>query len=185
MRIAKRQHNRGFGILETLMVMLLVGVVLGIVARGYQTLSRLNLATYQMSQRMELTAFLQRLTYEVASALSITVSTGSLDFYRIDPTLNLQYNQPAPARLPWPIPPAATSSGLLNPTYQKRTRYELLAASKEIRRTAFGVSDIVAVNIGEFTPTLESGGLVLAVTMRPGEMTAPVKARVLLPVVTP
>lgn len=179
----KRRDQRGFGLIETLMTMLLVGVILGIVGRGYQTLSRLNLASYQMSQRMELTAFLQRLNYEVASALSIQTASGALSFNRIDPTLNLSYEERTSPRLPWPLGGAAPSPGLLSPNYQVKTDYLLLPEEKQIQRTAFGSSEIVAVNIGEFVPTLESGGRVLAVVMRPGEMTAPVKSRLLLPVV--
>lgn len=181
----KRNGQRGFGVAETLLSLLVVGIILGIVARGYQALSRLNLATYQMSQRMELTAFLQRLTHEVSSAIKITIASGNITFTRVNPTLNLEYNQPMPTRLPWPIPPNATSTGLLNPAYLVTTTYVFLPESKEVQRTAFGSSEIVAVNVGEFTPLLESGGRVMSVVMRPGEMTSPVKARVLLPVVQP
>lgn len=181
----KRKSERGFSVIETLMTMLLVGIILGIVARGYQALSRLNLATYQMSQRMELTSFLQRLSYEVCSALKMTVTSDGLSFTRVDPTLNLEYREPPPTRLPWPIPSGATSTGLLNPAYLVTTQYQFLPTTKEIQRTAFGESSIVAVNVGEFIPTLESGGRVISFVMRPGEMTSPVHARVLLPVVQP
>lgn len=170
---------------ETLITMALVGVILGIVGRGYQTLSRLNLATYQMSQRMELTAFLQRFSYEVSSALSVETGEGFISFQRIDPTLNLEHIEPAPARLPWPIPPNATSTGLLNPSFQVTVRYDLLPEEKQVRRTAFETEETVAVNVGEFTPALESGGRILSVVMRPAEMTAPVKSRILMPVLTP
>ncbi len=179
----KRKSKRGFSVLETLMAMFLVGIILGIVGRGYQALSRLNLATYQMSQRMELTSFLQRLSYEVSSALNLTVASGNLTFTRVNPTLNLAHEEPPPTRLPWPIPPGAPSSGLFNPAYLVSTQYQFLIDSKEIQRTAFGESAIVAVNVGEFTPTLESGRRVISFVMRPAEMTAPVHARVLLPVV--
>lgn len=170
---------------ETLLSLFVVGIILGIVGRGYQALSRLNLASYQMSQRMELTAFLQRLSHEVSSAIKLSITSGGITFTRVNPTLNLEYRQPMPTRLPWPIPPNATSSGLLNPAYLVSTNYLFLTASKEIQRTAFGGSEIVAVNVGEFTPALDSGGRVLSVEMRPGEMTSPVKVRMLLPVVQP
>lgn len=167
------------------MVMLLVGVVLGIVARGYQTLSRLNLATYQMSQRMELTNFLQRLCYELTSAFTISATDGLITFTRADPTQNLEYNQPAPARLPWPIPLGATAASLDNPSLRVTTEYRLLSDSKEIQRTAFGDSNIVAVNVGEFRASMEPGGRVITVAMKPGEMTAAVQARIVLPLVRP
>lgn len=181
----RQRTQRGFGVAETLLSLLVVGIILGIVGRGYQALSRLNLATYQMSQRMELTAFLQRLSHEVCSAIKMTVVSGNITFTRVNPTLNLEYKQPMPTRLPWPIPPTATSSGLLNPAFLVSTNYQFLTASKEIQRTAFGSSEIVAVNVGEFTPSLESGGRVLSVEVRPGEMTSSVKVRVLLPVIQP
>ena len=181
----KRTGCRGFGVVETLMTMLLVGVILGIVARGYQTLSRLNLASYQMSQRMELTSFLQMLSYEVSSAIKVSAGLGVLRFDRVDPTLNLERNQPAPTRLPWPIPPSATSSGLFNPAFLESVEYRLDTAEKHLERTAFGETAVVAVNVGAFETRLESGGRLLFLTLSPGEMTAPVMARVLLPVVQP
>jgi type II secretory pathway pseudopilin PulG len=182
---AQRNRTAGFGLLETLMVMLLVGVILGIVARGYQTLSRLNLATYQMSQRMELSAFLQRLSYEVASAVSISTGSGTLSFDRVDPTLNLLHDQPAPARLPWPWPSNPTNAGLLNPLYLKSVSYTFDSANFKIERAAFGDTQVVAVNVGEFLVSLESGGRILDMSMRPKEMTSAVQARVFLPVVSP
>ncbi len=181
----RRKRLRGFSVAETLLSLLVVGIILGIVARGYQALSRLNLATYQMSQRMELTAFLQRLSHEVSSAIKMTVASGNITFSRVNPTLNLEYEETTSTRLPWPIPPNATSSGLLNPAYIVTNNYQYLPVSKEIQRTAFGGTETVAVNIGEFTPALETGGRVLAVEVRPGEMTASVKVRILLPVVRP
>lgn len=170
------------------MALLMVGVILGIVARGYQAMNRMNLATYQMSQRMELSAFLQRLSSEVASALSITISSTGFSFKRIDPTLNLSYYESAP-RLPWQpingIPPGITTADPMNSAYQVTTTYSFDSVNNQIERTAFNATTIESVNVGEFTAALEAGGHILAVTMRPKEMTAEVKARILLPVVTP
>jgi hypothetical protein len=144
----------------------------------------LNLATYQMSQRMELTTFLQSLCYEASSAITISASSGVLTFDRVDPTLNVLHDETS-SRLPWPIPADATSSGLLNPAYLQTVEYRFESTEKNVTREAFGTSAVVAVNIGEFSPTLESGGTVLSVDVRPAEMTAPVKGRILLPVVQP
>jgi type II secretory pathway pseudopilin PulG len=182
----KRQQSQGgFGIVETLMSMLIVGIILGIVARGYQALSRLNLASYQMSQRMELSAFLQRLSFEVASAIKITTSANGFSFQRIDPTLNLSYNEPATGRLPWPLPPGVTSVNVMLPAYQVAVGYQFIPANNTIERTAFSRTTTEAVSVGEFLPTLESGGRILAISMKPKEMTSAVKARILLPVVRP
>ena len=187
----KRYLQSGFGILETLMSMLLVGVILGIVARGYQAMSRLNLATYQMSQRMELSAFLNRLSYEVVSALEITTTSTGFSFERINPTYNLIREQPASSRLPWsdgvPIPPplGVNKVDLLKSTYWVSISYQFLPAENKIVRTSYAQTTDAVVNVGQFTVNLESGGRILSVETRPKEMTAPVKARILLPVVIP
>lgn len=183
-----KRRPGGFGIVEALMALMLVGVILGIVARGYQAMSRMNLATYQMSQRMELSSFLQRLSNEVTSALSVTITGNGFTFKRIDPTLNLTYYESAP-RLPWQpingIPPGTTTADPMNAAYQVTTTYAFDSANFQIQRTAYNVTTVETTNVGEFTPVLESGGRILAVTMRPKEMTAEVKARILMPVVTP
>lgn len=186
MKVSRRPG--GFGILEALMALLMVGVILGIVARGYQAMNRMNLATYQMSQRMELSAFLQRLSNEVMSALSVTVNSSGFSFTRINPTLNLTYFE-STLRLPWEpingIPPGVTTADLMNAAYQVTTTYRFDSPANQIERTAFGETSIEAVNVGEFSAATESGGRILAIMVRPKEMTAEVKARVLLPVVTP
>lgn len=179
----RRRGESGFGIIETLLTMLLVGIILGIVGRGYQTLSRLNLATYQMSQRMELSSFLQRLSYEVSGAITLTASDNSITFTRVDPTLNLQREEAANSRLPWPIPAEATTSDLFAPTFLIQSIYYFSPETQEINRRAFDQTETIAVNIGEFTTSLESDGRILSVQIRPGEMTSPVSTRIFLPVV--
>lgn len=191
MRVNSKQA--GFGLIETLMSMLLVGVILGIVARGYQAMSRLNLATYQMSQRMELSAFLQRLSFEVSSALTISTTPNGFVFQRIDPTFNLEYEEKVPVgdplpRLPWPIPPAIptdTPLNLLLPAYRVSVEYAFDADTNTIRRTSYDQTTIQAVSVGEFTADLEQGGRILALSAKPKEMTSAVKTRILLPVVRP
>lgn len=170
--------------------MVLVGVILGIVGRGYQALNRLNLASYQMSIRLEFIAFLQRLSYETQSALTINTTATTLSFTRIDPTLNLNYNSPAASRLPWPLlaPPTTTGLGLPgdpwnNAANRVTTSYAYNAVAKEVRRTAFGSTTTQIREIGEFLVALESGGRVITVQMRPASFTAPVKMRALLPLI--
>lgn len=180
----RRSQQIGIGLVEALISLLLVGVILGIVARGYQAMSRLNLATYQMSQRMELSAFLQRLSYEVSSAVKLSILADGFTFQRIDPTLNLNYNE-ATMRLPWPIPPGTTVADPMNAAYEIRTDYRFNAANFEIQRTAYSRTTVEAVNVGEFQATLEPGGRMLSISMKPKEMTAAAKARILLPVVVP
>ena len=166
------------------MSLLLVGVVLGIVGRGYQAMNRLKLASYQMSQRMEISAFLQRLSYEVSSAVSVSILSDGFTFQRIDPTLNLTRNE-TNSRLPWPIPTNVATSDPLNAAYRVRTDYRFDSLSSELRRTAFSRTTTELVNVGEFDVTLEQGGRILNVSMRPGEMTAATRTRILLPVVQP
>lgn len=178
-----RARKRGFGILEALISLFVVGIILGIVARGYQALNRLQLASYQMSIRLEILSFLQRLTHEASSALTLTVTGTGFSFQRINPTLNMQRDQPAPARLPWPIPNPATTTGLLTGPSLVTTTYAFDVGNKEVNRTAFGTTIVVARDIGEFLCGTEAGGKILWVQCRPASMTAPVKAKVLLPVI--
>lgn len=167
------------------MTMLLVGVVLGIVGRGYQAMSRLNLASYQMSQRMELSAFLQRLSYELVSATDISITSTGFRYQRINPVYNLSYNEPAPARLPWPNPLPPPTVDLMNASYKVSVEYRYVAAENKVDRIAGPQTSTQAVNIGEFLPVLEPGGKTLLLTSRPKEMTAPLKVRILMPVVGP
>ncbi len=179
----RKKRFRGFGIVEALISLFVVGIILGIVARGYQALNRLQLASYQMSIRLELLSFLQRLSHEASSALSLTTTASGFSFQRIDPTLNTQRDQPAPARLPWPIPDPATTTGILTGPCLITTTYSFDSTDKEVSRTAFGETITVAREIGEFLVGTEAAGKILWVQCRPSNMTSPVKARVLLPVV--
>jgi hypothetical protein len=133
---------------------------------------------------MELSSFLQRLSYEVSSALDVSLLSDGFTFQRIDPTLNLARDE-ASSRLPWPIPTGVVAADPMSPAYQVRTDYRFNATEHRIERTSFSETYIQAVNIGEFLVDIEPGGRILAVTLRPKEMTAAVKARILLPVVTP
>lgn len=179
------RRPRGFGIIEALISLFIVGIILGVVARGYQALNRLQLASYQMSIRLELMGFLHRMSYEASAALSMAVTSSGFTMDRLNPTLNLQRNQAPPARLPWPIPEPAETTGLLTAPNLVTTVYAYDSTSKEVRRTAFGATSAVAMNVGEFRPTLEGGGRILRVLIRPDNMTAPVVVKALLPVVTP
>jgi hypothetical protein len=170
---------------EALISLFVVGIILGVVGRGYQALNRLQLASYQMSIRLELMSFLHRLSYEASSALSLTISGAGFSFQRINPTLNLRWAQPAPARLPYPIPNPPTTTGLLTGPSLVTTTYAYDAPSKEVRRTAFGTTSAVALEVGEFVAVTEAGGRILKVRIRPSNMSAPVTVKALLPVVTP
>ena len=163
--------------------MLLVGVIIGLVARGYQALARLNLASYQMSQRMELANFLNRLSYEVASALAVSTSTGAFSFERLDPSAVLLHDPTS--RLPSPFPLAPTAFVPLAASYRTTIAYSFVPAEWRMQRTAYGESTNELANVGEFTAAVESSGRILVIDMRPREMTAPVRARIFLPVVIP
>jgi hypothetical protein len=182
----RRRGVQGFGIVEALISLFIVGIILGVVARGYQALNRLQLASYQMSIRLELMSFLHRLSYEASSALTMTTSATGFSFQRVNPTLNLRRNQPAPARLPWPIPvPPPATAELLTGASLVTTTFAYDAASKEVRRTAFGATSPVAFDVGEFLVSTESLGRILRIQIRPSTMTAPVRVKALLPVIIP
>ncbi len=170
------------------MSLFLVGVILGIVGRGYSAMNRMNLATYQMSQRMELSAFLQRVSNEVTSALSVSIIGNGFSFRRIDPTLNLNYYESTP-RLPWVpvngIPPGTTTANPMSSAYQITVTYRLNTTDFQVERTAFSSTSVEVINVGEFSATTAAGGRVLEISARPKEMTAASRARILLPVVTP
>ena len=172
----------GFGILETLAAMFLVGLILGLVARGYQALSRLNLASYQMSQRMELATFLNRLSYEVVSALTVTTNSAGFSFERIDTSHVLNHTAPG-ARLPWPVLSSASATGLMGPAYRTRVTYAFVSSESRIERTAYSQTINEVGGVGEFATLLEPGGRVLSIDLKPKEMVAGVKARIFLPVV--
>lgn len=179
----KNRGRHGFGIVESLISLFVVGIILGVVAKGYQALNRLQLASYDMSIRIELISFLQRLTYEASSALSLTTAATSFQFQRINPTLNNQRDQAPPARLPWPLPIPPSTTGVLTGPALITTSYSFNAAATEVSRTAFGQTIVVARDVGEFTCGTEAVGKILWVQCRPKNMTAAVKAKVLLPVV--
>ena len=179
----RSRRRAGFGLIETLSTMLLVGVIIGLVARGYQALARLNLASYQMSQRMELANFLNRLSYEVASALAVTTSAAGFSFERIEPAAVLLH-QPT-SRLPSPLPMAPTAFDPIAASYRVTISYAFVPTDYSIARTAYGDTTTELANVGELKAAVEPSGRVLVLDMRPKEMAAPVKARILLPVVTP
>ena len=182
----RRRRLLGFGIIESLISLFIIGIILGVVARGYQALNRLQLASYQMSIRLELMSFLHRLSYEASSALTLTTTATGFTFERVNPTLNLNDNEPAPTRLPWPLDgPPATTTGLLIAPNLETTSYAYDAASMEVRRTAFGATSVMTREVGEFAASTTAGGRILRILIRPSNMTAPVVVRTLLPVVTP
>jgi type II secretory pathway pseudopilin PulG len=191
----RRRRLLGFGIIESLISLFIIGIILGVVARGYQALNRLQLASYQMSIRLELMSFLHRLSYEASSALTLTTTATGFTFQRVNPTLNLNYYEPPPARLPWRLDPVtglnghdgppATTTGMFTAPNLETTSYAYDAASLEVRRTAFGATSVMTREVGEFAASTTAGGRILRILIRPSNMTAPVVVRTLLPVVTP
>jgi type II secretory pathway pseudopilin PulG len=182
----RRRRIIGFGIIESLISLFIIGIILGVVARGYQALNRLQLASYQMSIRLELMSFLHRLSYEASSALTLTTTATGFTFERVNPTLNLNYIEPAPSRLPWPLDgPPATSTGMFTAPNLETTIYAYDAVDLEVRRTAFGATSTMEREVGEFAVSTESGGRILRILIRPSNMTSPVVAKTLLPVLRP
>lgn len=108
--------RRAFSLVEALLALSLISLVLGLVAQGLNKMTRVNLASQEASAKIEMWSALQRLTSELSGALTLTLpNPQTISMTRVDPTLNLQYNE-SRARLPWPWPPPTSlAPGVLNP----------------------------------------------------------------------
>lgn len=108
--------TRAFSLVEALLALALISLVLGLVAQGLNKMTRINLASQNSSAKIEMWSALQRLTSEVSGALTVALANPqTLQITRVDPTLNLQYNE-SRARLPWPWPPPTSlAPGVLDP----------------------------------------------------------------------
>lgn len=172
-----QRRPRGLGVIEVLLSLVLVGMLLGLVAKGYQTVNRLNQASYELSQKLEIAAFIRRLSGELSSARSVTPSAGGLSLTRINPVYNRTYNESF-NRLPWPIPggPADLNAGTIAVTYQ-------LNSAKQITRTLGSDTTVAVEDVGAFS--LAVSGQKAELTIQPGNMSAGWKTEVFLPGVTP
>ena len=108
--------KRAFSLLEALLALALISLVLGLVAQGLNKLARLNAANQTASLKIELWSSLQRLSSELSGALTVVLPhSKEVRITRVDPSLNLQYNE-SRARLPWPWPAASSlGTGVLDP----------------------------------------------------------------------
>ena len=178
-----RRRARGVGMIEVLLSLILVGIILGLVARGYQVLNQLSVVSYKMSQKLELSSFLRRLGAELSGAITVTPGVDQVTFTKTDPTLNLEHDE-ARDRLPWPIPappPASVDLDTLNVT----VRYFLDNTKKEIRRTYRGVTSTSVANVGAFSVTFDQQNRLATLTVKPDDNTAGATTTVYLPVVRP
>lgn len=108
--------RRAFSLVEALLALSLISLVLGLVAQGLNKMTRINVASQESSARIEMWSALQRLTSEVSGALTVALpNPQTIQMTRVDPTLNLQYNE-SRGRLPWPWPPPTSlAPGVLDP----------------------------------------------------------------------
>lgn len=102
--------------MEALLALSLMSLVLGLVAQGLNKMTRINLTNEEASRKIEMWSAMQRLTSELSGALSATIlSPQSVSITRVDPSLNMQYNE-GRGRLPWPWPaPGSLAPGVLDP----------------------------------------------------------------------
>ena len=178
-----RRRPYGLGMIEVLLSLVLVGIVLGLVARGYQVINQLSVVSYRMSQKLELSTFVRRMASELSCALTVTSGAEEVTFTRSDPTLNIAHDEPRD-RLPWPLPeppPAAVDLNTLNLT----VRYFLDSASNEVRRTSQGNTTSVATDIGRFEVTFADRNQVATISVGPEDLTSGVTTSMYLPVVAP
>lgn len=108
--------KRAFSLIEAMVALALISLVLGLVAEGFNKMNRLNKVSQAASEKIELWSALQRLGSEVSGALTIALpNPHEIRFTRVDPTLNVRYDETR-ARMPWPWPPATSlAPGILEP----------------------------------------------------------------------
>lgn len=178
-----RKRSYGIGMIEVLLSLVLVGIILGLVARGYQVLNHLSIVSYKMSQKLELSSFLRRLGSELSTAVTVTPGANQVSFTKTDPTLNLTHNETRD-RLPWPLPaplPGSVDLDALN----VNVRYFLDTTNKEVKRTYGGVTTTAVADVGQFSVTFASQNRLATISARPEDNTAGVTTTVYLPVVRP
>lgn len=132
--------KRAFSLVEALIALSLISLALGIVAHGFAKLSKINTASEAASFKIELCSALHRLSSEVSGALTVAVPIAhQLDITRVDPSLNLTYDE-ARQRLPWPWPdPATLPAGVLEPNrapFVVNESYRWVAASGSVVKQA-------------------------------------------------
>ncbi len=175
--------NKGFGILESLLSLVLIGIVLAIVARAYQALNRLSVASYEMSQKLELSTFLRHFSYEVSDALEIEdISSGSVTFRRTRPGLHARREEPS-LRLPWELPnPRPANRDLTIDVIPVHYFFDD-AEKRVMRQQETLAAETVCRDVGLFTPSVS--GRILTIEAKPKNMTASLITSIYLPAVSP
>jgi prepilin-type N-terminal cleavage/methylation domain-containing protein len=122
-------RKAGFSLIESLMAISLMALVLFLVAQGYARLAQLNTFSESSSRQVELMAVVQTITDEVSCSFAVrSPNPRELHLTRVDPSLNLQYNE-SRQRLPWPlVSPASLTplSGQRDP-YNVEVRFRFVA----------------------------------------------------------
>ena len=164
--------------IEVLLSLVVVGMLLGLVAKGYQTVSRLNEASYRLSQKLEAATFLRRLSAGMSSASVLTPLASGVRILKTNPAYNVLYNEPFP-RLPWPITPTPVD---LN-AGQITVNFTLNATLGEIRRQVGSETSVVLERTKTFTVT--RAGRVATVLLEPEGLSLGWSTKVHLPGVAP
>ena len=102
-----KKRPYAFTLYEAVLTLALVGLVLGMVAEGYQRLSTLNSISVAASKRTEILAQMHNLCAQIGNCYGYTiVSPNQLKLDVVDPadapSLDLTYFENG--RLPWPLP---------------------------------------------------------------------------------
>ena len=143
-----RLGKRGFGLIEVLLSLVLVGMVLGLVAKGYQTATRLNQASYRLSQKLEAATFLRRLSAGMSAATELDPLPNGVQIKKIDPKYNVTYMESF-SRLPWPTSSSSADldAGMIT------VDYILDTVDKTISRKVGLEVNVVLERVGAFTVT--------------------------------
>ena len=96
-------RKQAFSLIEALIGLAMIGMVLALVAQSFSRLVRLNQSSNRGAFKSELYSSLLLFCSELSGALSLSPAPNKLTVTRVDPGLNLTY-QESRERLPWPLP---------------------------------------------------------------------------------
>lgn len=178
---------QAFSLVEALVAFGLMCLILGMVAQGFSKLSKLQTASRSASEKIELASALQRLSSELAGALTVRlVNSQQIEIERVDPTLNLTFRETR-ERLPWPWPKPAPS-GLLEPNrrpFLVTISYRWDPASHNLVRQS-GAEQVLCVSaLRQWEVRFGADPHLLELEFWPEQRPRPLKAVAFLPMRTP
>lgn len=181
--------RHAFSLVEALLALALISLVLGLVAQGLNKMTRINLASQEASAKIEMWSTLQRLTSEISGALTIALpNPQTIQITRVDPSLNLQYNE-SRARLPWPWPPASSlGPGVLDPNrspFVVNLQFVWQASTGSIVEQGPGGSQSLVSGLADWKVSKGSDGRLVQIELTPKAGVRSLQTVAYLPMVAP